>query len=185
MPSTHKILLLIATILISAPALAAEKYDVELIIFERTSQAAGMNETWPEDPGKPDLEHATHLTDNGLYASLPNSRRTLNGVAKQMQRASGRPVQLTHIMWRQPAAGKPEAVPIFVSGSTRSGTMTGTVKVYVQRYLHMDLDLLLQTNNGPSPGVFRMQEHRRMKSKELHYIDHPMLGALVRITPVQ
>ncbi len=185
MPTTHKILLLVAAIIISAPTLAAEQYDVELIIFERTAKSAGMSETWPEDPGKPDIEHATHLTDKGPYASLPSSRRTLNGVAKQMRRASGRPVQLTHIIWRQPAAGKLDAVPIYVSGSTRTGNMTGTVRVYVQRYLHVDLDLLLETNNGPSPGVFRMQEHRRMKSKELHYIDHPMLGAFVRITPVQ
>ena len=32
--------------------------------------------------------------------------------------------------------------------------------------------------------LVRMQESRRMRSKELHFIDHPMLGAVVKIIPV-
>lgn len=185
MTSTYKSLLLLTALFIAGPALAVEKYDVELVIFERTSRADAMNESWPADPGRPDLENATHLTSKGLYASLPNSRRTLTDAAKRMQRASGRPVQLTHMIWRQPAVGKSEAIPIYLSGKTRTGTMTGTAKVYVRRYLHLDLDLLLETTDGPAPGVFRMQAHRRMRSGKLDYIDHPIMGALVRITPVK
>ncbi len=30
-----------------------------------------------------------------------------------------------------------------------------------------------------------LRQHRRMRSKELHYIDHPLMGLLVRITPYQ
>ncbi len=182
---TRNLLLLLATLLITGPVLAVEQYDVELIIFERTSRSAALNESWPADPGKPDTHDATHLTSKGVYASLPNSRRTLVSVAQRMQRASGRPVRLTHMMWRQPAVGKSDAIPVYVSGSSKTGTLTGTAKVHVKRYLHLDLDLLLETTNGPAPGVFRMQAHRRMRSGKLHYIDHPVLGALVRITPVK
>jgi hypothetical protein len=165
--------------------MAVEKYDVELVIFERTSRAAAMNESWPEDPGKPNTEDATHLTSKGAYARLPNSRRSLINVAKRMRRASGKPVRLTHMIWRQPAVGKLDAIPVYVSGKTRTGVLTGTAKVHVKRYLHIDLDLLLETTNGPKPGQFRMQAHRRMRSGKLHYIDHPIMGALVRITPVK
>jgi hypothetical protein len=177
--------LLLTALLITGPTLAAERYDVELIIFERTSRDAAMNESWPEDPGRPDMEKAIHLTRKGKYATLPGSRRSLNSAAKRMSRASGRPVQLTHMMWRQPAVGNLDAIPVYVSGKTRTGVLTGTAKVHVKRYLHLDLDLLLETSNGPAPGVFRMQAHRRMRSGQLHYIDHPILGALVRITPVK
>lgn len=31
----------------------------------------------------------------------------------------------------------------------------------------------------------RIQQSRRMRSTELHYIDHPMLGILVRVTPIE
>jgi hypothetical protein len=185
MTATRTLFLLLTITLFSAPALAVDKYDVELVIFERTSRAAAMNESWPEDPGKPNTEDATHLTSNGAYAKLPNSRRSLISVAKRMRRASGKPVRLTHMIWRQPAVGKLDAIPVYVSGKTRTGVLTGTAKVHVKRYLHIDLDLLLETTNGPEPGLFRMQAHRRMRSGKLHYIDHPIMGALVRITPVK
>jgi len=186
MTAIRNIFLLLSGLLSTGTALAVEKYDVELIIFERTSRAAAMNESWPEDPGKPDLHNATHLTSRkGLYARLPNSRRTLTNVAKKMRRANGKPVRLTHMLWRQPAVGKKDAIPVYVSGKTKTGILTGTAKVHVKRYLHLNLDLLLQTTNGPVPGQFRMQAHRRMRSGKLHYIDHPLMGALVRITPVE
>jgi hypothetical protein len=175
-----------AGLLISTGTLAVDKYDVELIIFERTARSAALNETWPEDPGRPDLHKATHITSNkGLYARLPNSRRTLTDVAKRMRRASGKPVRLAHMLWRQPAVSKKEATPIHVAGKTKTGNLIGTARVSVRRYLHLDLDLLLETTNGPAPGRFRMQAHRRMRSGKLHYIDHPIMGALVRITPVK
>ncbi len=185
MTAARTFFLLLTTLLITQPALAVEQYDVELVIFERTSRTAALNESWPEDPGKPNTEDATHLTNKGLYAKLSNSRRALVSVAKRMQRASGKPVRLTHMIWRQPAVGKLDAIPVFVSGKTRTGVLTGTAKVHVKRYLHLDLDLLLETVNGPPPGKFRMQAHRRMRSGKLHYIDHPIMGALVRITPVK
>ncbi len=181
-----KLLLLATGILITGSLMAAAKYDVELVLFERTSRAAAMNEAWPEDPGKPDLHKATHIASKkGLYTRLPNSKRTLTNVAKRMRRASGKPVRLTHMLWRQPAASKSKATPIHVAGRTKTGKVTGTAKVSVKRYLHLDLDLLLETTNGPAPGRFRMQAHRRMRSGELHYIDHPIMGALIRITPVK
>lgn len=185
MSATRNFFLLLITLLIAEPTLAVEQYDVELIIFERTSRAAAMNESWPEDPGQPNTEEATHLTRKGQYASLSNSRRTLVNAAKRMRRASGKPVKLTHMIWRQPAVGKLDAIPVYVSGKTKTGVLAGTAKVHVKRYLHLDLDLLLETTNGPAPGKFRMQAHRRMRSKKLHYIDHPIMGALVRITPVE
>jgi len=153
-----KLLLLTASLLITANAQAVNKYDVELIIFERTSRTAALNESWPEDPGRPDMHNATHITaKKGLYARLPNSKRTLTNVAKRMRRASGKPVRLTHMLWRQPAVSKSKATPIHVAGKTKTGSVIGTAKVSVKRYLHIDLDLLLKTNNGPAPGRFRMQ----------------------------
>ncbi len=34
-------------------------------------------------------------------------------------------------------------------------------------------------------GYMQLHESRRMRSGELHYLDHPKLGILVRIDPVQ
>ena len=31
----------------------------------------------------------------------------------------------------------------------------------------------------------RIQQSRRMRSNELHYVDHPMLGLVVKVIPVE
>ena len=87
----------------------------------------------------------------------------------------------------------------------------GHLKVVLARYLHFygDLDYLrpidksvLNTDTidasvdaiaqATETGVdlishqsYPMQIHRRMRSKELHYIDHPLVGILVQINPTE
>jgi hypothetical protein len=40
-------------------------------------------------------------------------------------------------------------------------------------------------DNGPKPSrIITLREKRRMRSKETHYIDHPYLGILVRMLPI-
>lgn len=43
---------------------------------------------------------------------------------------------------------------------------------------------LLEVSEIPLRAA-RIQQSRRMRSTELHYIDHPMLGILVRVTPIE
>ena len=68
--------------------------------------------------------------------------------------------------------------------------MRGTVKVSVARYLHVELDLLYRRSGDDAavapegtPTWFRLESERRMRSRELHYVDHPLFGVLMRITP--
>jgi hypothetical protein len=76
--------------------------------------------------------------------------------------------------------------------------LDGTVKVVLGQYLHLYTDLVLRRpvttetldDNQQSLRTnalyqFSIQKHRRMRSKELHYLDHPLLGILVQITPVE
>lgn len=37
----------------------------------------------------------------------------------------------------------------------------------------------------PANDIYILQNHRRMRSKELHYIDHPLVGVLIQINPVE
>lgn len=74
----------------------------------------------------------------------------------------------------------------------------GSVKVVLSRYLHFYTDLLFlhpystankqhteeQSDTSNSFTYYRVEGHRRMRSRELHYLDHPLLGILVQITPL-
>ena len=72
----------------------------------------------------------------------------------------------------------------------------GSIKLILGRYLHIHTDLLYKrlknTYRPNSPALhsnifdeFRIKSQRRMRSKELHYIDHPLLGILVLVSPIE
>jgi len=67
--------------------------------------------------------------------------------------------------------------------------LDGTITVGLQRYLYLALDLVFQPGDlpplvdGTPMPPFRLTETRRMRSKELHYFDHPLFSAIVLITP--
>ena len=94
-------------------------------------------------------------------------------------------------------------------------SITGQLKLVLSRYLHIYGDLDYQrpidlnsinnesnddtsgnttgtTSTGENQGDIVKTEnsypiniHRRMRSKELHYIDHPLIGMLIQINPVE
>lgn len=62
-------------------------------------------------------------------------------------------------------------------------TISGVLKVRLGRFLHLDSTLAY---TEPNSGVtWRLDHSRKMRSRELHYIDNPRFGMLVRIVPVE
>lgn len=70
--------------------------------------------------------------------------------------------------------------------------LDGTIKVILGRYLHVYTDLAYRRPYTVSADAlgrdrvladFAIKTHRKMRSSELHYIDHPLLGILVEIRP--
>ncbi len=57
------------------------------------------------------------------------------------------------------------------------GVLEGSINLYKNRYLHINADLVFNSFDG----AVRLNENRRLKSKELHYLDHPLFGLLVRV----
>ena len=92
-----------------------------------------------------------------------------------------------------------QGMPVEVPPPPGLEQLDGTIKLVLARYLHVYTDLLLrkpvvyevlnteteEVTKRPALMDIRVQEHRRMRSRELHYIDHPLLGMLVQITPME
>lgn len=81
-------------------------------------------------------------------------------------------------------------------------SLRGTLTISVNRYLHVDVDLYYRPDGSTreeqgsfnlfdiftmeeAPRVYRMHQARRMRSSELHYIDHPHFGLIVQVTPYE
>ena len=122
---------------------------------------------------------------------------------------------LFHGRWLQAVPEREAPDPILVRGGERlsaplaSHELIGTVGITLGRYLHFKADLFfhapglgltptaaLMTSSGEGellsvadpedqPGYMHLSESRRMRSEELHYLDHPKLGVVVRVDPIR
>ncbi len=89
----------------------------------------------------------------------------------------------------------------FSAGARAPAWLEGTLTVSVNRYLHLEADLLYDSGAPrrpggllgifsafapePAPHRFRLQQKRRMRSGELHYFDHPRFGLIALVTPFE
>jgi len=171
-------LVLFALLACSALAVYAQDtspYDIEILIFERFGQ--GGTEHWPDDPGKPDLSLAVgDLGRADLHgpeaAPLPKEQQRFGPSAYTLKRKGA--VVHAHKLWRQNLRGRNSSTWYRIG----DGRLDGLIRITRGRFLHLETDLLLQSPERTSP--YRVQLHRRMRSGETHYVDHPRLGILIR-----
>ena len=113
---------------------------------------------------------------------------------------------LLHKSWQQTGLDDTDAISIQVdtSGTKKTdrenqvlkSSVQGSLKLVLGRYLHIHTDLLYKrlnnTDKQTAPALnsnifseFKIQSQRRMRSNELHYIDHPLVGILVLVKPIE
>lgn len=118
---------------------------------------------------------------------------------------------LVHGAWRQPVPDREAPLPILIQSNVPVADLwqvEGTLAVTRGRFLHVDAELWFQPSLAdnassreeraargvgyqPIPAAMGelpyelLSEHRRMRSGELHYLDHPTFGVLIQVTPVE
>lgn len=182
---------LILLLITSSAAFAADvrRYDVEIIIFEDAHSRYINSESWSH--------HDAYANEQSNFDKLnldktnkPAYKNLRPGLLKsEYKRIKSSPEYnvLLYSAWRQTGLKPTRAFEVDISKlknahqSTSSNTISGQLKVVLARYLHVYGQLNYQQNGSEYP----MSVHRRMRSKELHYIDHPLVGILVQINPVK
>ena len=185
---------------------AGRQFDIEVVIFAHINAYDG-GEAWPREddhgvsPGTGEsrsldevmasLPHS--FEQDADWQALPDSARKLTAVAEALRRSSNyRP--LAHLHWRQALMEPAVAQSIDIaslSGARGDRTVPrveGSLRLSVARYLHMETDLRLvegerYVSQDGQTAVYRLHQSRRMRSGELHYIDHPRIGVLALVTP--
>lgn len=238
-------------------------YEVEVIVFAHTAPSID-SEVWPVEPGRPRLEEAVSLRrprPGSLvdFGRLEEEELELQQTWDHLKRAQDqRPI--AHFGWRQLGLGRGQAEavrisvdrpdPVTLQRANGDGTLTrapapdrllqGTVRLVMERYLHLESDLVYQpildeparhdppepqrwnepeeaapdrvfdaitgffardsqpqprerepgeylrlTRDGRVLWPFRMNQKRRMRSGEVHYLDHPLFGLLVVARPYE
>ncbi|NIP16284.1 MAG: hypothetical protein GWM88_16705 [Pseudomonadales bacterium] len=142
------------------------------------------------------------------YRLVPAEELTMSASADRLAQRSGFQV-LYHGGWLQPVP--PRDAPEYLllqAGASVAGRhqLEGVLAVTLGRYLHFQaqlsyiepgmglepIGLVLNPDGTGVPArsqeethpVMTMSQSRRMRSEEIHYLDHPKLGIIVRIDPV-
>lgn len=146
-------------------------------------------------------DQAYSLADSGMNATLVLHHENANNIAFTEQNIDEDWVEkmskldpvtqpiLYNVQWQQPVYEQKHSLPIYFESSiTHLGhpQVKGLFHLHVSRYLHSKIDLqLLPSNAHSTDELISLQQSRRMRSKEMHYLDHPLLGAIIRIIPVE
>ena len=138
----------------------------------------------------------------GMKTSLiqPAAKETLNNAANRLSRSSRYRVHY-HNAWQQPIMTKRSSKAIKVHSD--DDLIEGNIRLYKATYLHAALDLWLKQNTDPitpinswsdfspdgeiieAPRNPHLIESRRVRSKKLYFFDHPKMGALLQLTPIE
>ena len=190
-------------------------YQVELIIFARPEVnpqehwSTDVKLNYPEN-----LVSLKTENDPEGFSLLPASERTLNPQAATLAR-SGTYTLLYHQAWRQPIYARKTNIFISGGKSLGGHQeLEGSIALSVGQYLKIQTNLWLSQFVAPGTDIaenwpdlpslpftdstssnksqdylikriVKITEARSMRSNEVHYIDHPLLGMVIKIIPYE
>ncbi|GAB6070346.1 hypothetical protein JCM30760_14430 [Thiomicrorhabdus hydrogeniphila] len=176
----------------------ADNYAIEVVVFESLALKGWTEEYWPEEIEHPNIQGSTAVTTHGQKPLwINNSSRSLGGAVNRLNKRGYR--VLFHQAWSQVAYPNKKAPTTLVESNSYGTNMVGTVRLYKTRFAHVDINLefdrkipnkildafiqneKLPVTDSPTRWSFQLKESRKIKDGELHYIDHPLFGVLVKI----
>ena len=170
----------------------AERYRVDLILFADRSAAAG-EVTVPLVT--PNLANAIEPFETGKLRAagiemLPDESFGLMDAWNHLRNSKNHQ-PLLRLAWLQQDPPAERGVPLHLhtgepfshlmpAGSSGIYPVDGTIALLGGRFLHFDAELVYTQEVSGDLRSFHLKERRRVKRDELHHIDSPRLGLLVR-----
>ncbi|WP_305906779.1 CsiV family protein [Methylomarinum sp. Ch1-1] len=151
----------------------SKTFKIELVVF-----AQDMPNSEVFDQVDSEIEWPTRLADLGSYQQVAAQYRSLSGIYAKLERTPGyRP--LLHVAWTQEI--KADRLGAAVQIQSPDGSLNGYFRLQRGHYLHMVTDLEYSPEGWV---IYRLNEKRRFKLNEIHYLDHPKFGVIARISPL-
>ena len=160
--------------LFAVPASAQEqesRYLVELVIFRHLDQSNTTREIKAQGPLV-----IRNPSDGKTYSAAAADFRQLNGAARQIQNLQAYQL-IRHLAWIQTAANTDDAVHANLGAmGLNPSQVVGSARLYTRRYLHLDVQLGLQSTGG------KIDNSRRIRLNQIHYFDNPDFGVLALVS---
>ena len=176
-------------------------YQVEILLFEMP-QSEQSTESWPDHPLVPDLSKARQLNNYAPNEAvtplelLPRNKLLLYREQWVVTHKLGAKI-IAHYAWSQDFAAK-ETIHLYAnpelqfSSSTQppynpddSWTIDGTLTLSKNNYFNLSANLLTTLSLNGKPIQFLFKQKRRLRKEETHYLDHPLIGMIVKIKEIK
>ncbi|NOQ13347.1 MAG: hypothetical protein GQ583_02545 [Methyloprofundus sp.] len=147
-------------------------FQVELIVFQQQAPSSEIFE-----------QIDTEISPVARYARVSRGSKTLQNVYDRLRRA--RAYQPFYYQsWRIPVGSGSVSLPIDISGVDTD--LNGWIKVQRGHLLHIIADFEFSPPaSGAESLIYRLTEKRRVLLNDVHYLDHPVFGAVVKVSPVE
>ena len=189
---------LLTLVCVSAPAV--DFYDVEILVFRQLDSQGDDEEL--EVPNIRHLELNLELQDLlDRTSAIPLEPAIEGYLSHPAQRiGSSRDYEiLFHGRWSQTTSDRKAApyIRIDLPAIRRSHTLTGVLRLFATDLLYVDTFLRYrpakqqatnQTSESTGPNTqpyYFLKERRRVKFREVHFLDHPKFGILLTVWPVK
>jgi hypothetical protein len=147
------------------------QYRVELVIFRHLDKS----DTTLEKPREASVLPIANI-EGVRDAPSPADSMQLNNIAQRIDDLQAYEL-VRQLAWIQTAENIEAAVPVNLAlMGLDPGVVSGTVKFFTRRYLHLDIDLLLQSSGADISGS------KRIRLNESHYFDHPDFGVIAKVS---
>lgn len=167
------------------------RYRVEVVVFTQPALDSGDRAQSRFGPPLPLPGRAWPLRDNERagfgYARVDPAQHQLAQTAQRIDAQPGFRV-FWHAAWEQPGLPEAEAQAVALPWALRREGLTGRIQVNLARFLHTQVNLHYKQPSPEDPQASHywvLNDSLRMRSEEQHYLDHPMLGVIVRIDPLE
>jgi hypothetical protein len=148
-------------------------YQIELMIFAQNmpnSEVFEQTESqikWPAD-----------LTELSVYKKA-DTMSLANAYAALSKDPVYKPVM--HVAWLQTIAEGALSSPVHIQGG--EGALNGFVRIQRGQTLQLMVDLeYVPDQVGSAALIYRLNENRRIKLDEIHYLDHPKFGVVAKVS---
>ena len=169
----RKLIALLILSLFCINVLAGEQlYKIELVIFSQN-----MPNTEVFNQTQSQITWPSRVVKRSAYKKVGSQYMKFHGSYAALKRAKNyRP--LMHIAWLQSVRSNRMGSAVEISNA--EGTINGFFRIQRGSLVHMIADI----EYTPDSNIYRLNEKRRFKLNETHYLDHPKFGIIARISPL-
>ena len=196
----QRVILFGLLVLVCLPTPAIDFYDVEILVFRQLDSQGDDEEL--DVPNIRHLELNLELHDLLDRTSAVALEPAIDGYLSHPGQRIGNSRDyeiLFHGRWSQTTSDRKAApyIRIDLPAIRRSHTLTGVLRLFSTDLLYVDTFLRYrpakqQATNQPSESTgpnsqpyYFLKERRRVKFREVHFLDHPKFGVLLTVWPVK